>query len=186
MMELGYSDTPINMVKTNCRFPYEHVINETVLKETYLSPKEKFYSKLKPSTISDKDYKFAIAVFKEGNCSNIEDYMKLYLTNDVFLLAEVFECFRRIIFEKYKLDPAELLTISSTAMQAALYQLGVKFDVIRDNISVKNFDDNIRGGLVSVVRGRTVSNNKHLSNFDETKDDIATLFSMQIPFTELF
>ena len=102
--------------------------------------------------------------------------MKLSLTPDVLQLARVFNYFRRIIFENYKLDPAKLLTISSTAMQLALYQLGVKFYVIHGIDYVKDFEDNIRAGLVSVVGGRTISNNKHLSNFDVSKDDITTMF----------
>ena len=77
--------------------------------------------------------------------------MKLYLTADVLLLTEVFEHFRRIIFENYKIDPAKVLTISSTAIQSALLEPDLEIDAFRKTSSLKDFEDNVRLGLVSVV-----------------------------------
>ena len=65
MKEIDYSDKLINMVKRKCRFPYEHVTSESVLKETCLASKYRFSSKLKQSTISEEDIKFAADFSKE-------------------------------------------------------------------------------------------------------------------------
>ena len=130
------------------------------MKETSLPSKGRFYSKLKLSTISDDDYKFACDVFRETNCESIEAYKILYLITDVFLLAEVFEYFCRTIFENYKLDPAKAVTIFSTAMQTTLLQLNLEIYVIREINFLKDFENNVRGGLVNVVRAKKTSNNE--------------------------
>ena len=150
-------------------FPYEYINSEKALEETSLPPKENFYSSLKQTNISDEEYEFALQIFKEAKCSNIKDYLEIYLKGDVFQLAEIFENFRKTIFHNYSLDPAQLLTISSLAIQAAMLQNKKKIDLLDDISVITEFESNIRGGLTSVVQGKVTFNNKHLKSFDEKK-----------------
>ena len=144
-------------------FPYEYITSEDVLEETRLPTKDKFYSSLKQSNISEEeDYKFALEVFKEGSCKNIKDYLELYLKTDVYLIAEIFQNFRKTIYENYSLDSAQLLTISSLAMQAALLQSKRKIELLRDISVITDFETSIHGGLTSVVQGKNTFNNNYL------------------------
>ena len=93
-----------------------------------------------------------------------------------FCWQKFLNIFCRTIFQNYKLDPAKVLTISSTALQSALLQLNLKIDVIRDTNSLKDFEDNIRGRLVSVVRSKTTSNNEYLSNHDKNENNKTIVF----------
>ena len=85
--------------------------------------------------------------------------MKLCLPTVVLLLPEVFEYFRLITFESYKLDPAKVLTISSTTAQSSLSKLSLEVDVILDIDSLKDFKGNIRGGLFSTIKDKKTYNN---------------------------
>ena len=62
--------------------PYERSDSIDKLHEISLPPKEAFYSKLKQSGITDKQYKQAIDCWKDTGCKSIKDYMMLYLKID--------------------------------------------------------------------------------------------------------
>ena len=157
-------------------FPYEYLISPDVLHETSLPPKDQFYSTLTSSHISDEDFEYAQAVFLEGKCKNIKEYLELYLKSDVLLLAEVFENFRTTIFSNYSLDPAHFLTISSLAMQGALLRSGKEIELLREMDVITEFESNIRGGLTSVVQGKVTFNNKYLSTYDPQKSISTGIF----------
>ena len=72
-------------------YPYEYINNYKKLLETYLPPKEAFYSSLNNSHCSDEDYKRAITVWNTFNCNTILDYHNIYLMADVLLLADIWE-----------------------------------------------------------------------------------------------
>ena len=74
-----------------------------------LPPKDKFYSSLRLSGISDNNYKHALNVYDKFKCSKFLDYHMLYLKCDVLLLADVFENFRKTSISYYKLDPANYI-----------------------------------------------------------------------------
>ena len=86
-------------------FPYEWFDCIDKLNETSLPPKEAFYSKLKQSGITDKEYKQAMNFLKDAGCKSIKDYMMLYLKTDVLLWVDVFEKFRDMSLEYYERDP---------------------------------------------------------------------------------
>ena len=70
------------------------------LNETQLPPKDKFFSKLSGSHISDEDYHHAQKVWSTFEMKTLRDYHKLYNKLDVFLLCDVFENFRDILYHK--------------------------------------------------------------------------------------
>ena len=87
-------------------FPYEHVKTVATLDEQQLPPRAAFHSSLRKETCSEDDYGYAQSVRLEFGCRSLSEYMQLYLTTDVCLLADVFQNFRATCHEAYELDPA--------------------------------------------------------------------------------
>ena len=101
-------------------FPYDYFNNPDKLNEQCLPSREQFYSKLSMSGISDEDYSHAQEVWNEFNCKTFGDYHDIYLALDVLLLADVFENFRSMSLETYRLDPAHYFTAPGLAWDAML------------------------------------------------------------------
>jgi len=77
-------------------YPYEHMADREVFKETCLPPKEAFYSKLQMSGITDDEYKHAQQMWTRYGCKIMQDYTELYVKLDTVLLADVFEQFSTV------------------------------------------------------------------------------------------
>ena len=78
--------------------------------ETSLPDKEFFYSELYLKDITDKDYAHAQLIFEELKLKNLGDYHDLHVQSDRLLPADVFENFRSMCIEIYKLDLAHFLS----------------------------------------------------------------------------
>ena len=72
-------------------YPYEYMDSWDKFNYSELPSKDKFYSKLNMSGVSDKDYNHAMLVWNEFGIRNMGEYHDLYLLTDTILLANVFE-----------------------------------------------------------------------------------------------
>ena len=106
-MDEGYEDLPTesNLNAQNLEllrkgiYPYEYMDSFERFNETQLPSIDKFYSNLSDENITQKDYEHAQKVWKEFNCKTLGDYHNLYLKSDVTLLADVFQTFRKNMYE---------------------------------------------------------------------------------------
>ena len=91
-------------------YPYEYIDDWEKFNETSLLEKEDFYSHLYMKDITDADYAHAKRVCKDFEIKKIRKHYDLYVQSDTLLLADVFENFRNMCPEIYKLDPAKFLS----------------------------------------------------------------------------
>ena len=134
-------------------FPYEWFDSIDKLHEKALPPKEAFYSKLKQSGVTDKEYKQAIDCWKDTKCETIKDYMMLYLKPDVLLSADVFEKFRAMCLEYFERDPCYTYFTTGLTWLCGLKYTKVRLKYYKEN-TVNIYDTiqhGIRGGLASVL-----------------------------------
>ena len=87
-------------------YAYEYMDLFERFGETQIPEKEKFYLSLSGKGITDEEYAHAKQVWEAFRCRNLGDYHDLYVATDSALLADVFENFRKVCQEKYRLDPA--------------------------------------------------------------------------------
>ncbi|XP_065645275.1 uncharacterized protein LOC136075766 [Hydra vulgaris] len=150
-------------------YPYDWVDSVDKFNETQLPPKELFFSKLNNEDISDNEYSHAQTVWKEFHCKTFRDYHDLYNVSDVFLLADVFENFRDVCMNCYKLDPAWYYTSPGLAWDAALKKIKVKLELLSDYDMILMIKKGTRGGISMISNRLGASNNKYMGDDSMTK-----------------
>ena len=97
-----------------------------------VAAKRSVYSQVRLERISDEDYQHAQTVYKTFSCKDCGGHRWRGLKSDVLLLADVFENFRKLCLEHYRLDPANYLTAASLAWEAMLLNTGIDLELIHD------------------------------------------------------
>ena len=141
-----------DLVRRKGVYPYDYVNSILKLSGNKLPPQEEFYSELNHSSNSDEDYEHARKVWKYFHMKKKKDFHDLYLKTDVLLLADVFENFRDVCIENYKLDPAWYYTAPGLAWDACL----------------KN---GIRGGVSTVTKRYAEANNPYMKTYDSNSSN---------------
>lgn len=101
-----YADHCIDLLCRKGCFPYSWMTTPSRLQATELPTRACFYSYLYERECSEEDYAHGQRVWTEFQCRNMDDYMLLYLSTDVLLLASIFESFRDLTLRDYSIDPA--------------------------------------------------------------------------------
>ena len=127
-----YTGDELSLVMRKGVCPYEYMDSLERFKENKLPPRESFYSRLTSEHISDEDYQHAQKVWRMFEMKTLRDYHDLYNETDVLLLADVFENFRNICMENYKLDPAHYYTAPGLSWDACLKMTDVKLQLTSD------------------------------------------------------
>ena len=127
-------------------FPYNYV-NPENLENNELPDKKYFYNMLKLKDITDKEYKKVKEFYKDMESKNIREYLECYLISDITLLADIFNNFRKIIFDNLGLDCVKYISAPSLTKDCALKYSKCKIENIKD-VSIFQFvRKSVMGGL---------------------------------------
>ena len=105
--------------------------------------------------IDDIDYRHGNNVFTRFKLKNLGEYHNLYIQSDTLLLADVFENFRNMCLEVYKLDPAHFLSLPGLAWQACLKKTNIKLELLTD---------------YAVINGRRRNKKRNMSFNTQTRE----------------
>jgi hypothetical protein len=130
-------------------YPYEWFNTYEKFEVPFLPDKDAFYSRLTGKSISDSDYNEAKTIF-DKYCKTFKDYHEIYLKGDVVLLAEVFEKYRQLSLNAYRLDPAWYMSGPSFFYDAMKYMTGCKLPLIDDMDLYEIIKNGIRGGICNI------------------------------------
>ena len=148
-------------------YPYEFVTNLDIFKtQMELPPISKFYSRLKGESIDENEYQHACNVYEEFNCNSFLEYHKLYLFSDTFLLADVFQAFRKLSYQESNLEVLYYVSAPSFAFDVMLKQTKIQLDLITDYEQYVFIENSVRGGLAQISKRYSESNNPLLKEFD--------------------
>ena len=148
-------------------FPYEYIDTWNKYNEMEFPSIEHFYSNLNISSISYDDYEYGKTVFDNLKEKNIGNYNDVYLIVDVLQMMNVFENFRNLCLEVYKLDPAYYLTAPGLFWDAMLKKTKIQLELISDPEIFMMIKKGIRGGIVQAVTRYGQSNeDNHLLYLD--------------------
>ena len=139
------------------------------LNETQLPPKKAFFSKLTGETISDSDYKHALAVWNKFGMKTLRDYHILYNKSDILQLCDVFENVRDVCKKNYGLDPAWYYTAPGLAWDALLKNTSIELELLADINMLLMIERGIRGGISMISNRYGKANNIYMGEeYDET------------------
>ena len=162
ILERFYKGEKLSLLKQKGFYPYEYMNSLERFKETKYPPKESFYSRLNGKGISDEGYEHVKKVWKVFGMKTLQDYHDLYNVTDVLLLADVFENFRNVCMENYKLDPAHYFTAPGLAWDACLKITDVELELLSDIDMLLMIEKGIRGGISMISNRYAKANNKYM------------------------
>ena len=165
----GYNDKQKELLIRKGVYPYEYMDSWAKFEDKLLPAKDKLYSNLNMSGVSDKEYEHACRVWKEFGIKNIGEYHDLYLRTDVILLANVFESFRNVCMENYGLDPAHFYTPPGLVWKACLKKTGARLELLQDPDMLLMFERGIRGEITQSIHRYASANNPYMNEYDSGK-----------------
>ena len=168
-------------------YPYEYFnsINDYKKPVNELK-KEDFFSKLKNDYPDDEEIERTKEIIKLFNIKNGEELTKLYCKSDVILLAEFFEKFVEVSTEEYKINPLYCVSLPGYTYQCALKYTDIKLQTLQDKDLILLIENNIRGGISSVMGDRYVKsdeNNKII--YADATNLYGHIMSQFLPYDEI-
>lgn len=128
-------------------FPYEWFDSFSKLNDTQLpSDLDSWKNNLNNKSVPREEYEKALKVWQQQEFENFGDYHNYYMSLDTALLADVFESFRRAVFDEYKVDCITFQGAPSLTWYLATVNED-DFKIITDKDVYIDFTQNIRGGV---------------------------------------
>ena len=155
MNENGFID---KLFKKKLPYPYEYFNLDNFDKPLHLT-KEDYWSTLTQSYPSDDNIKRTQELFDKNNIKNGQDLTMLYLKMDVLQLADVFENFVESSTREY--NPLYSYSLPRYTWKAGLKLTNIRLDFIKDKDQLLLLENNIRGGISSVMGDRFVESNEN-------------------------
>ncbi|GFX95332.1 uncharacterized protein TNCV_849221 [Trichonephila clavipes] len=127
-----------------------------------------FFNSLTNENVSREDYEYAHHIWNIFQMHTLGDYHDLYVTVDVLLLSDIFENFRTLCQNYYKIDPCHTYTAPGLAWQACLKMTKVRLELLTDIDMHLFIEKGIRGGVAMISHRYAKANNAYLSNYDSS------------------
>ena len=121
---------------------------------------DKFYSSLKLKNISEEDYKKTLEIYKKLGCKNIKEFLEIYMKLDVCLQSDIFNTFRKIIYDKFEIDCSKYLTVCSLSLDPMLKYTKVHIQLFKDITTFDYVNDSILGGVCIASQNITDNDNE--------------------------
>ena len=131
-------------------FPYNY-LNPNNLNEKDLPDKKHVYNQLTMKEIKNKEYTNVKLFYKNMKFKNLKEYLECYLTSDITLLADIFNNFRKMIFNDLELDCCKYISALSLSKDCGLKYKKCKIEHIKD-VTLFNFvRKTIMGGVSNSI-----------------------------------
>ena len=168
-------------------YPYEYFNSLDDYKEPVDSlKKEVFFSKLKNKCLGDEEIERTKEIIKKFNIKNGEELTEIYLKSDVLLLACVFEKFIKVSVGEFDINPLYCVSLPGYTWQCGLKYTGINLQTLQDKDMILLLENNIRGGISSVMGDRYIrsDDNKKVLYF-EADNLYGDSMSQALPYDEI-
>ena len=131
-------------------FPYTY-LNPENLSEKDLPEMKEFDNILTMKKITKDEYKKVQNFYKNMKFKNLKEYLECYLKSDITLLADIFNNFRKMIFDEFELDCCKYISAPSLPKDAALKYSGAKIEHIKDVTIFQFIRKSVMGGVSNSI-----------------------------------
>ena len=83
------------------------------------------------------------------------------MKTDVILLADIFEKFIKVSVKEFGINPLYSVSLPGYTWQCGLNYTSIKLDTLQDKDMILLLENNIRGGISSVMGDRYVKSDDH-------------------------
>ena len=168
-------------------YPYEYFNSiDDYKKPVHNLENKDFFSKLKNKCPDDKEIDRTREIIKKFNIKNGKELTELYLKSDVILLADVFEKFIKISVEEYGLSPLYCVSLPGYTWQCGLKYTGINLQTPQDKDMILLLENNIRGGISSVMGDRYIKSNENKKIlYIDANNLYGHSMSQPLPFDEI-
>ena len=104
-------------------------------------------------------------IIKGFNIKNGEELTEIYLKSDVLLLACVFEKFIKVSVNEFDINPLYCVSLPGYTWQCGLKYTGINLQTLQDKDMILLLENNIRGGISSVMGNRYVKSDENKKNY---------------------
>ena len=142
-------------------YPYENLNSiDDYQKPVNNIKKEHFFSKLKNGYPDDGEIERTMDIIKRFNIKNGQELTEIYLKSDVLLLACVFEKFKKVSVNEFGINPLYCVSLPGYTWQCRLKYAGINLQTLQDKDMILLLENNIRGGISSVMGDRYIKSDK--------------------------
>ena len=100
-------------------------------------------------------------IIKRFDIKNGEGLTEIYLKSDVLLLTCVFEKFIKVSVNEIDINPLYCVSLPGYAWQCGLKYTGINLQTLQDKDMILLLENNIRGGISSVMGDRFIKSNEN-------------------------
>ena len=149
-----------DLFKKKLSHPYEKFNLGNFLEPLNLT-KEDYWSTLPQPYPRDDDIKRTQQLFDKYNITTPQQLTMLYLKMDVLQLTDIFENFVQTSTGEYGINPLYSFSTPGYTWKAGLKLTNIKLDFIKNKHLLLLLENNIRGGISSVMGDRFVESNEN-------------------------
>ena len=149
-----------DLFKKKLAYPYEYFKLDNFDESLNLT-KEDYWSTLTQFYPSDDDIKRTQELIEKYKIRNGQELAMLYLKMDVLQLADVFENFVESSTREYKINPLYSYSLPGYTWKAGLKLTNIELDYIKCKELLLLLENNIRGGISSVMGDRHVQSDEN-------------------------
>ena len=147
--------------------------------------KEDFFSKLKNKCPDDEEIERTMNIIKRFNIKNGEELTEIYLKSDVLLLACVFEKFIKVSVYEFGINPLYCVSLPGYTWQCGLKYTGINLQILQDKDMILLLENNIRGGISSVMGDRYIKSDKKKILYIDANNLYGHSMSQYLPYDEI-
>ena len=142
-------------------YPYEYFNSIEDYKKPYDNLRKNFFRKLKNKRPDDDEIQRTEGNNRIFDFKNGEELTKISLKSDVNILTDVFEKVIKISIEEYGINPLYCVSLRGYTWQRGMKYTDFKLRSLQDKDMILLLENNIRGGISSVMGDRYVESDEN-------------------------